>query len=335
MVKLGLSVSLIGILLMGCSTNKVTPDIAAFGGAVETIAKKDRKAARKRGLPERVAAARRVDLAAVNAVYTTNNPEACSYTYPSLATAPPRFKAACKLVPKNEKGQVVATMFDPLAKQEAADIVAPTRNKALLREHLTLKIVRDLEQYASGLKTLAESTLPGEIGKSTSKAFSAAAGLSDTVRAVAAAEGTAAPKRTVVGSLLSIGARETAEAARYRRLRNIVEYADPFVQKATVQLATLTFQREKGALGPLADEFQEGLSDFDGGTEAGLARIDKAYAALADADKSAHFRIYSDIGLGHRAIVESLSTRASIKELTRANDRIDELSKAVKALASN
>lgn len=334
MVRFGFCIPVIGILLMGCSTAKVTPDIATFGGSVEIIAKNDRKAARYRGLPDRVAAARRADLAAANAVYTVTNSEACSYTYPSLTVAPPRFKTACRLVPKNAQGQVIATEFNSIAKQEAADIVVPTRNRAVLREHLTLKIVRDLEQYAAALKVLADSNLPGDIGRSTSKAVGAAAGLSDTVRQVAAVQGTSAPSRQVLGSLLSIGAREAAEAARYRRLRKIVEYADPFVQKATVQLATMAYQREKGRLDPLATEFQEGLNDFDGGTEAGLARIEKAYSDLAEADRTARFRTYSNIGLGHRAIVQSLSKQASIKELTRANDRIDELSKSVKTLVA-
>ena len=324
-----------GALLMACSTNTITPDIAEFGDAVETVTKKDSQAAKKRGLPKRVAAARRADLAAANAVYTASDPEACSYTYPSLAIAPPRFSEVCRLVPKNAQGQTVATLFDPIAVQEAADVVAPTQNKPLAREFLALKITEELERYAAGLVDLSDSELPEEIGKSTSKAFDATTKLIDTVRAMAEVDGKPSPKRKEIGKFLTLGIREVAEAARYRRLKAIVDYADPFVQRAAVQLATLSFQREKAKLGPLADEFQEGLNDFDGGTQAGLARIEGAYATLAKADKSAHFRIYSDIGLGHRAIVESLGTKASIVQLAKANKRIVELAKAVKALAAD
>lgn len=324
---------LVAVSLMGCSTNNITPDIAEFGDAIETVTKQDNQAAKKSGLPKKVAAARRADLAAAGAVYTTSDPEACAYVQPQLRIAPPRFNEACRLIPRDVNGQVVATIFDPMPVQEAADRVAPTRNEALARKYLALRITEDLELYAAGLIELSDSELPEDIGKSTSKAFGAATGLIDRVRAFAEIDKDPSPKRKEIGNLLSIAAREAAETARYRRLRAIVDYADPFVQKATVQLATLAFQEEKGALEPLAGELQEGLNDFDGGTPAGLARIEQAYANLTKADKSAHFRIYSDIGLGHRAIVESMSPKASIIELARANERIVALAEAVKALA--
>ena len=326
--------ALIGILVMGCSTKNITPDIAEFGDAVETVTNRDNQVAKKDGLPKKVAAARRADLAAAGAVYTASDPEACAYVQPQLKIAPPRFSEVCRLVPKDVNGQVVATIFDPMPKQEAADRIAPPQNETLAKEYLALKITEDLEQYAAGLIELSDSELPEEIGKSTSKAFGAATGLIDRVRTFAEIDKDPSPKRREIGNLLTIAAREAAETARYRRLRAIVEYADPFVQKATVQLATLAFQKEKGKLEPLAFEFQEGLNDFDGGTEAGLARIEQAYAKLTKADKSAHFRIYSDIGLGHRAIVESMSTKASIVELARANERIVALAEAVKALVA-
>ncbi|MEM6579274.1 MAG: hypothetical protein AAF678_12360, partial [Pseudomonadota bacterium] len=128
---------------------------------------------------------------------------------------------------------------------------------------------------------------------------------------------------------------EVAETARYRRLRSLVNYADPFVQKAAVQLGQLAFIGEKSDLQPLSDQFQEQLNSFDATGVGGLARVEKAYADLAKADAKASFRIYSDIGLTHRAIQKSLNDAASIEELTEANKRIFALAEAVKAVVDD
>ncbi|MEM6579065.1 MAG: hypothetical protein AAF678_11280, partial [Pseudomonadota bacterium] len=222
------------LLTTGCSTATVSPDVLQFGKSVENIAKRDAAAASKRKLSERVAEAKRQDLAGAGAVYTSSDAEACAYVQPALQVAPPRFRDACKLVPKNERGEIVATIFDPVEVQAAANIIAPARNKAVAQEFLALEITKALQQYASGLQELSTSSLPEELGQSTSKAYSAATDLIDSVQDLAKVNGEASPKRKEIGSLLTRLTTEVAETARYRMLRRLVNFAVPFVQKAAV-----------------------------------------------------------------------------------------------------
>ncbi len=328
------------LCLAGCSTGHLTPDIATFGKTVQEIGTRDANSPAGKSLAGRVAAARRADFAAANVLYGTSNRDACQYNRPELAIAAERFDEACALVPLklvDDEPVAAASEYDPASVQAAAQVVIPAGDVALLREQLGYGIRTDLVAYSQALAALAESQDPAAIGTAAGNAFDAITGLQDAVSAAASPTKTAAPSgparkpaRTFVATL----AREIAETLRYQRLKSVVDAADPYVTTAAVQLSILTYEGERASLEGQAATMMSAVDDSNVGSEADLARIEAAHAAMADADGKAAFRRYAEIGRTHRAIRDALDGPADIARLSEANKRIVALATAFKELAA-
>ncbi len=326
-------------LLGACSTGHLTPDITNYGKTVEAIVAEDVKTPAARSLPDRIAAQRRIDFAASRVIYGSSDREACSYDRPDVAADAPAFRDSCTLVPRILVGddlQVAASEYDPAAAQAAADVVINAGDDALLREQLGYGVREDLVAYGKALAELASTTDPAATGVAVGQAFDAITGLKDSLSAAASETGQPAPPsairqpaRTLVSTLVG----EIAETLRYRRLKSVVQSADPFIQQASVQLAILAFRGEGAALEAKAARMTDALAEQEPGSAASLAEVEAAHAALATADGKAAFGRYAEIGRAHRAIREALEAPADLDRLRAANQRIIALAEAFKAVA--
>ncbi len=329
----------LGIGLAGCSTAPIVPDINSFGQAVTGITSADAKTAKAKSLPKRVADARREDFAAEKVLYSLSDPILCSYSDQQLNLVRQKFSDQCKLVPMKLRGDeliVVASEYDSFAAQEAAAHVVAARNEALLKEHLGHGIRADLLAYSKALSELATTKEPAKLGASTGAAFDALTGLKDTVSAAAKSDGKSAPAsslRAPSKSLLTLAATEIAEAMRYRRLRSLVEFADPFVQEASVQLSVLTYGGERAGFETKSTALSNAIGDADVSSANDLKTVEEAHKALLDADDKARFRVYSQIGNAHSAILAALKAPQDYDRLSDANARIIALAEAIKNFA--
>lgn len=327
------------LLVAGCSTGYIAPDIAKFGQTVEAVGARDAATPAGRTLAARVAAARRSDFARHGVQYGTSDRDACEYNRPDVSVAAQPFGEACTLVPfalVNNELVVAASEFDPMAVQAAAKVVIPAQDGTLLREQLGFGIREDLVAYGTALIGLAKSDDPAAIGTAAGQAFDAVVGLQDAVGAAQSETGEApppSPVRKPARTFFTTFAREVAETLRYRRLRAIVEAADPFVTTASVQLAILTFGKEEPALVSQSSRLMAAIDSETAGSEANLAEIESAHTAMSDADAKAAFRGYAEIGRTHRAIREALDAPADLDRLSEANRRIIALAEAFKDLA--
>ena len=337
-----LSVGLVAVVLgvAGCSTAPVVPDVANFGKTVSAIGSADAKSPQAKSLPGRVAAARRADFAANNVIYALSDPSLCAYTGQQLNLTNVSFAEQCQLVPTtlDAGGETViaASEYDSFEAQEAAGVVIPASNETLLQEHLGHGIRRDLIDYANALNELATTNEPAKLGTSVGSAFNALTGLRDTVSAAARSDGKPAPAsqlRAPAKSLFSLVATEVAETMRYRRLKALVEYADPFVQEASVQLTVLTYREVGLGFEQQSDTLANLIFEVDPGNSAGLEQIETAHAALLSADEKAKFRAYSGIGNAHAAIRAALNAPQDLSRIADANARIVDLAEALKTFA--
>ena len=327
------------VVLAGCSTAPVVPDVALFGETVTKIGEADAKSAAAKSLPSRVAAARRADFAANDVFYQTSDRADCNYTDERLVLVAGRFSERCKLVPVMLVGDdviVAASQYDSFADQEAAGRVVGAGNQTLLSEHLGYGIRSDLIAYSKALSELATTDDPAKLGASTGAAFDALTGLKDTVSAAASKDGKAAPAsdlRAPSKTFFSVLATEVAETMRYRRLRAIVEYADPFVQQSAVQLSVLTFESERAAIDPKAEALLRAVDDTEAGNPASLKAAEDARAEMIDIDEKAKFGRYAGIGRAHAAILAALNEPADFDRLADANTRIVALAEAIRDFA--
>jgi hypothetical protein len=337
---LRLMICFVPMIAAACSTGHLTPDIGKFGETVGAIGTRDANSAAGRSLPDRVSSARRADFAAAGVQYGTSDRDACEYNRPDVAIAAQRFDEACALVPLklvNNEPVTAASEYDPVSVQAAAKHIVKARNIPLLREQLGYGIRTDLIAYSQALTALAKSDDPAAIGTAAGNAFDAITGLQDAASAAASATGQPVPAgsaRKPARTLVSTLSREVAETLRYKRLKSVVESADPYVTVAAVQLSILTFEGEKASLEGQSARMMEAIDDLSAGSEANLAEIEASYAAMADADSRAAFRGYAEIGRTHRAIRAALNGPADIKRLSEANKRIVALAVAFQDLAA-
>lgn len=339
--------------LSACSTTHLVPRIDEFGGSVTSIAARDNTPAVERSLGERVAAARLRDFAREGVRFVTpgfgdDDPgaaeqaaiAACDYVRPDVARVPQRFRTGCRLVPLNRQERPAASVFDSYVVQSAVrpQDVVQTSDVPLLKEYLAFRLREDLKAYSEAILELATSREPEALGTASAQAFDAVVKLRDAIGMAASPTGTAPPpdpRRQAARTLIPLLAEEIAETLRYRRLRQTVEFADPFVSRAAIQLSILAYEREAAVLERRADTFQAERLPDDWGSLRNLRATEAAWEALAKADDGARYRTYSEIGATHRAILESLRAPSSIERLNDANKRIFELAEAIKAFAES
>jgi hypothetical protein len=327
------------LLLGACSTSHLTPDIASYGKTVEAIIAEDAKTPAARSLPARIAAQRRQDFAAHRVVYGFSDREACAYDRPDVAADGSAFAEACSLVPRILVGddlRVAASEYDSGEAQAAADVVIDAGDIALLREQLSYGIREDLVAYGKALADLAGTTDPVATGVAVGKAFDAIAGLKDSLSAASSETGQPEPPSAVrqpARTLATTLVGEIAETLRYRRLKSVVEAADPFIQQASVQLAVLAFGSEGADLEAQSATMTDAIANQVPGSATSLAEAEAAYAALSSADAKAAYGRYAGIGRAHRTIREALDAPADLDRLRDANKRIFALAEAFKAVA--
>ncbi|GAA6165153.1 hypothetical protein NBRC116590_28570 [Pelagimonas sp. KU-00592-HH] len=324
----------VGATVAACSAASVTPDIEKFSDAVAAAIVAENKNFDEVTFGKKVAKARRLDLVAVGAAYHSSDAEACLHKQPALRVVQKDFAKVCRMIAKDAKGRKVATVYDTAKVQETAAYIAPATDKKTAQAFHANGIRNDLDAYAKALKAMAESNNAADLQTSAAEAIGAAGGLVDAVRASEkfTGEGGSAKKLSAVSEVVGLVAKELAEAAKYRKIRSVVKSADPFVRRASVQLALIAYESEKEGLETTAALLTTALEDFDAGTEAGLAAIEKAHKDIVEADEKARYRIYSDIGRTHAAILKSLTNGGSLEDFQEAQSRIVALLEAVNKL---
>ncbi|MEM6824992.1 MAG: hypothetical protein AAF566_07765 [Pseudomonadota bacterium] len=333
----------------------MTPRVAEFGATVERITSADQGNAAFKTLGPRVADARLRDFNREGVRFVTpgvgDDPiteseetaiTSCEYVRPDLPTNKnrysERFRSGCALIPLRVSDEaVVASVFDGFEAQSRVgpENVVQTQNTTLLREFLGFELRRELNEYAIALKALSMSDLPSEIGTASSGAFDAVLGLRDAVGIAADETDTPPPPsndRVAAQKLVPRLANELAEAARFKRLRDTVQFADPFVQRAALQLTILTYEMEAAKLEGAYRRFENERAPDDWGSLRNLKATEASWTALAKADDAARFRVYADIANTHAAILQSLRNPASLAQLSDANTRIFDLIEAARPL---
>lgn len=324
------------VVLVGCSTSYLMPDIGAFGSAVANIVDADKASPSANSLPGRVAAARRSDFAAARVLYSQSNEAVCSYNEPALRPQP--FSTGCVLVPmwldpSSDELVIAASQYDTLLQQVSARHVIPAGNQELLKELLAFRLRDDLLSYATQLQSLAQATEPADISTSLGVAFDAISKLGDEISRAEVVTGTEhSDRRATRKTLATTLASEVLETWRYNLLKSLVHEADQNVQAAATQLAILTYRTEQTGLRKKKDEFEASSLNQVPGSASSLKKIEDRHVALAKADQKASFRRYAAIGQTHGAIVQALNAPADLERLAAANKRIVALAEAIKAI---
>ena len=320
----------------GCSTSKMTPDIETFGTTVKTIIGKDKSDSVKNKLQERVDTARLEDFARAGVLYRVaeSSEAACSYNEPALR--PSSFADSCKLEPvlfdqQTSQQIIVSSQYDSLDIQSQSDRVIPAGNQKLLKELLADRLKSDLLDYAGQIKALATATEPNDVATAAGNALDAVHALGDEIDRTAPVTGSEASKRrTANRNLLVTLTSEALEVWRYNLLKKILMASDEDISRAAMQLAILSFEKEKTDLEKDKDVFQAALLDQSLGSRQSLESVQVAFARLAEADSNASFRRYADIATTHNAIIEALMSPMDLTQLAATNKRIVELSKAIR-----
>ena len=324
------------LALAACSTTDAVPDIESFGNSVSKIINVDASAPGRSTLDQRVADAKRADFAAKKVLYTLSDEVACAYNAPATSAA--TFSESCQLVPKvfdsaSGTQKTVASAYDTLAQQAAAEEVIEAGDQSLLQELLGVRLRDDLLAYANALAALAKSTAPLDIANAAGEAYDAIATLDDsTARAETATNSGSAARRAANRTLLTTLTNEVLEAWRYRLLRQIVSDSDSTIVAGATQLAILTYLGEKASLKPVKDAFETALLDQEPGSVSGLKEAEDSYAALDTADARASFGRYREIAAAHQAILAALEAPMDLEQLAAANKRIVALSNAIRAV---
>lgn len=319
-------------LLAGCSTARLTPEIASFAGAVERSSAEVVERYRTEGIAQKFSDEYDRAVVARGAIL---QPDGCA--------GPIGFSAELDdpaLVDFSRHCGLVARILDPAT----GDIVDVAITAADGQEGITGENARRLAlalgSYAAAIRKLAESDAPKQLGAS----FAAAAGSvnaligeaaklepgggldADTVRAMQS--GT-----DLFGTLIT----EAFEARRYRLLQQIVTRADRSVALVSRALAGWFWLREEPGLAELYAALDDaaleqgfavagvGAGGDPADAVAATAELRRRHAALAAAETDARWRVFLEIAVAHRAILDSLDQPLSLEELGAANQRIIDL----------
>jgi hypothetical protein len=329
---------LIPLLMAGCSTEYVQPQIETFAQSVDasTATALQRYAAEGIALRYREEYHREM----ANRSLASNQPVlvyqfdkggcdraislAVSLEDPALAD----FANHCRLV---------IIEFDPVSNTyrsvDPLEIRPPDDQEGVRGENAR-RVAEALRGYANALAELAAADTPQAVGASFGMAALAVQNLGAEARKLKGGENLPPPDaRFGAGSaLVQTVLTEVLEAKRYRLLKLLVTEADRTVEISARSLAAWYQEQSaeeiRAAYGTLHEAVtaaQEAVIAQSPDRAGLLAAVREAYEAVEVVETNAPWRVFLGIAEGHRAILQSLNAPASLEQLAAANQRIARL----------
>lgn len=327
----------VSAMIAGCSTAPVQPAISAFATSVEKSTAEVEQRYKADKIADKYSA--EFDRAVVDAQAVLQQ-DGCSAPI-GLSVDPGSealsdFSAHCDLT---------AVVLDPTAGALSEIVIVVPDGQDGVEGENARRAAAALSRYATSIKALAETNLPGELGDKFGAAATSVNGLIGEVAKLG--DGKGLEKDTI--KVLDTGASlfgtlftEAFEVRRYALLKKLVERADPSVALSARVIAAWYKKSEDPDLDAKYNELDEvaavqatAIVAIRGGS------IDKAVAVAAavaatetlrnryriveEAETKAKWRVFIGIASAHEAILKSFNKPKSLEDLATANDRILDL----------